>query len=445
VKFRILSSALFLALIVLNGPASAGQTMTLAQCLQAGMKHNPSLNASRLSLDAAGQDTKASRADFMPSVSSSYSVTGLASIRSKGLTDADYLDQEIKTYNIKLTQILYAGSRIVDAHEKFKIMEQALKAELDLKKLELIYNIEVTFYKLMKAKQDVISATESVSRLAESVKSAEAFFRKELVPYVNVLQAQVDLADAEEQLGIAKNNVNRERVALFSLMDQPLDPDVEFSGGLNPVLTDPPVFETSLAYAFKNRPDIMSLLYQRSVAEKEADISMGKYLPVVRFDAGYSDQDRDYENEGVASTGLYDRDQRNRYWTAGVSATWEMFDGGRSWYEKEKHLTQAKRMDALIQDARNMISTGIRKALYSLSEARLRIKSAADAEIAANEYYTGEEMRLRAGISTIPSLLDAQGRLIRAQGNKNRAMLDYQVAASELKLFSGNLSDSKDK
>jgi len=425
--------------------ASAGQSMTLDMCLKVGMEHNPSLTASRLSLVAAGQDTKASRADFLPSVSSSYSVTDLASISSKGLSDADYLDQDIKAFNIKLTQILYAGSRVVNGHEKSKLMEKAVKAELDLKKLEIIYNIEVTFYKLMKAKQDVISATESVSRLTESVKSAQAFFQKELVPYVNVLQAQVDLADAEEQLGIAKNDVNRERVALFSLMDQPLDPDMEFSGGLNPMIGDAPNFETSLAYALENRPDIMSLLYQRSAAEKDADISMGKYLPVVRFDAGYSDQDRDYVNEGVSYGVAYDRDQRNRYWSAGVSATWEMFDGGRSWYEKEKHLTQAKRMDALIEDAKNAISTGIRKALYSLSEARLRIKSAADAEIAANEYYTGEEMRLKAGISTIPSLLDAQGRLIRAQGNKTRAMLDYQVAASELKLFSGNLSDTRDK
>lgn len=435
--FRTLPTTLFLVLSLFIGSAGAGQTMTLDQCLAAGIEHNPSLNASRLSLVAAGQDTRAARADFMPALSSSYGTTDLGSISSKGLSDVDYLDQEIRTFNVKLSQILYAGSRIVNAYAKSKIMEQALEAELDLKKMELAYNIEITFYQLMKAKQDVVMAAESVNRLTESVKSAQAFLEKELVPYVNVLQAEVDLADAEEQLGIAKNNVNRQRVALFSLIDQPLDPSVEFSGGIDSISDEKPSFEASLTYALKNRPDIKSLLFQRAMAEKDAAIALGNYLPVIRFDVGYSDQDRDYVDEGVSVGTLYDRDQRNRYWSAGISATWEMFDGGRSWYEKEKNLTQAKKIDALIKDAKNIISTGIHKALYSLSEAKVRIKSSADALVAANEYYTGEKMRLNAGLSTIPSLLDAQGRLIRAQGNTTRAMLDYQVAASELKLYSG--------
>ena len=39
----------------------------------------------------------------------------------------------------------------------------------------------------------------------------------------------------------------------------------------------------------------------------------------------------------------------------------------------------------------------------------------AGALTAAREYYTREEKRLKAGISTIPSLLDAQDRLIRLE------------------------------
>ena len=437
-KHPIFYTAVLSALIFFTGLAVAGQTMTLEQCLKAGMENNPSLNASRFGVAAAGHDIKVARADFMPSVSSSYSLNNLASISSKGPTETDYLDQDIRTFNIRLTQILYAGSRIVNAYEKAKIMEQVSQAQMNLDQLELAYNIETTFYKLMKAKEDVITSTESVNRLTESIKSAEAFFKKELVPYVDVLQARVELADAKDQLGVAKNNVNRERVVLFSLMDQPLDSDMEFSGGLNHLLEETPAFETSLQYALENRPDIKSLSYQRDIANKEADTAMGKYLPMVKFDIGYYDQDRDYEKPGAYSNGdPYDRDQKNRYWSTGISATWEMFDGGRSWYTKEKYHTEAKKINALIKEAQNMVSTGIHKALYAMFEAQQRISSSVEALIAANEYYTREEMRLKAGISTIPSLLDAQGRLIRTQGNKTRAMLDYQLAVSELKLMTG--------
>ncbi|WP_291347690.1 TolC family protein [Desulfobacula sp.] len=436
-KYFIHYITLVLVLILAYSSGFAGQTMTLSQCLETGIKNNPSLNASRFSLTAAGHDIKAARADFLPSISSSYSVNRLASLSEKGPVETDYLDQDIRTFNIKLTQILYAGSRIVNTYEKAKIREQVVRAEMDLEKLELIYNIETTFYKLMKAKEDVITAEESVNRLMESVKSARAFFQKELVPYVDVLQASVDLADAKDQLGVAANNVNRERVALFSLMDQPMDSGIRFFNELNHTVKEELFFEPSLQYAFKNRPDIKSLEYQLDIAKKEAKIAMGKYLPVVRFDIGYYDQDKDYENQGTSFTGSYDRDQRNRYWSTGIYATWDMFDGGRAWYGKEKYTSEAGKLKALIKQAQNMISTGIRKALYSMSEARQRITSSADALIAAREYYTREEKRLRAGISTIPSLLDAQGRLLRAQTNKTRAILDYQVAKSELKLMKG--------
>jgi outer membrane protein TolC len=303
--------------------------------------------------------------------------------------------------------------------------------------LELEYKIETTFYRLLKAKQDMIAGKESVERLAESVKSARAFFERELVPYVNVLQAQVDLADAQEKLAISKNDVNRERVALFSLMNEPGDQDVVFSGDLAPVAPAVPDFTTTLAKALENRPDIESLGLQMEIARKEGRIALGKYLPTARLDAVYNDQNNDYDS--LAGTGItsYDRDQHNQYWSVGVNVTWELFDGGRGWYEKRKFDTQVQRFKALINEAENTISAGLRQALLSMAEADQRMQGSLSALEAAKEYFALEENRLNAGISTIPDFLDAQDRLIRSQGNYARAILDFRLAESELKLMVG--------
>ena len=165
------------------------QKMTLAQCLKTGMENNPSLKASRFDVDASAQGIKEARADFLPSVSSSYSMTPIRSISAKGYTDSDYVDKDVRSFSIRLTQILYAGSRITNTYKRARISEELAKTEMELAGMELAYRIETTFYKLMKAKQDVITSQESVSRLTESVKSAEAFSKRELVPWVNVLQA----------------------------------------------------------------------------------------------------------------------------------------------------------------------------------------------------------------------------------------------------------------
>ncbi len=435
-KLRMLYSCVLL-LVLIADLACAGQTMTLEECLQTGLENNPSLNASRFQVESSGSDIKAARADFLPSLSSSYSASSIFEARSSGRTNQDYLDQDIRSFTVKLSQILYAGSRIVNTYKKAKLMKQASEAQLRLSELELSYNIETTFYQLMKAREDTVSAKDSVSRLKESVKSAEAFLRKELVPYVDVLKARVDLADAEDQLSQAKNNENRQREALFALMNLPMDQNLRFTNGDYRILEQEPTFEESFQYAIENRPDLKSLNYQLQAANKQRAIAAGKYLPTATFDIGYYKRIADYAKEQQTVAGSYNLDENNNYMMAGVTLSWSLFDGGRAYYENEKYSFEVLKFQALITDAKNTISTGIRKALYSIMEAKQRLASSTEALSAANQNYTSEDKRLKAGISTMQTLLDAQSRLVRAQSNKINAMLDYQLAQSELKLMRG--------
>lgn len=418
--------------------AFTNQVLTLNDCLEYGLKNNPALKAAEFSVDSAIQNKKSARADFLPSISSSYSLNSLTSENSKGPTETDYLDQDISSFSVRLSQILYAGSKICNTFAKAKAQEQMYIADKELAKLELVHRIETTFFQLMKAKQDVDADIDTVKRLKESVKSADAFFQKQLVPYVDILQAKVDLADAKQQLSMTKNSVNRIRVALFSLMNMP-NSEKSFTGGLDYYSSKyQTAYEACLKKALKNRPDLESLKNRVIMYEKEAAISSGAYLPVIKFDAGYYDQDRDYDTLAPSFAGDYNRDQRNRYWSAGVYATWNLFDGGRAWFQKGKYNYEVKKVKELIKDAENMIKTGIHKALFSLSEAEQRIKSTSEAVIAAKEYYKREDKRLQAGIGTIPALLDAQARFTRAQGNHTQALLDYQLARAELKLMTGD-------
>ncbi len=417
----------------------AGTHMTLEQCLKTGIENNTRLKAAKYDVKAADYDIKSVRADFFPSLSTGYATSELISEQSKGPTETDYLDQSIRQFNLKLTQLLYSGHRLSNNFDKARMNKKVVEAEAFMDQLELVYNIEITFYRLMKAKQDVIATSQAVERLAEGVRSAQAFFDGQLVPYVDVLQAQVDLADAIENLGIAKNNVNRERVALFALMNQPEDPGMGFvdDADTSPMTTVIPEFSASLQQARENRPDLESLSLQRQMAEKDAAIALGRYLPSVRLDAAYNDQNRDYDALGQTGSSQFDRDQRNRYWTVGVNLSWELFDGGRAWYEKQKHLILQQKFEALINEAENEISSGIRKALLSMREAEQRRQSALKALEAANEYTALEERRLNAGISTISDFLEAQSRLIRSQGNHAQAILDFRLGQSELNLMIG--------
>jgi len=232
-------------------------------------------------------------------------------------------------------------------------------------------------------------------------------------------------------------------ISLFSLMNMPIDPQVSFNGALDFFEThDPDDFASCWQTARNNRPDIESLETQAAMLEKDVKIAGGRYLPQIRLELGYHDQNRDYDQMMESFTGDLDRDQRNRYWTAGVTASWELFDGGRAWYSRQKSLNQIYQVREQITQIELEIQEGIRKALFSIAEAKERIHVAGSAMRAARENYAMEERRLDAGLTTIPLLLDAQIRLARAQVNQIQAKLDYQLARAELGFMMGEeLSD----
>ncbi|MGD9947268.1 MAG: TolC family protein [Desulfobulbus sp.] len=418
--------------------ACTAQELTLAQCIQIGLQQNPSLLAAKYKASAAEKDVKIARADFFPHLSSSAAYSRIDSSYAHGPTDTDYINQDILSANIKLSQILYAGSRLVNTYDRARYLEQANQAETQLAKMDLTYKIETTFYRVMKAKQDVLVSQESVDRLQKNVQVAEAFLKKELVASVEVLKARVDLDDANNQLSIAKNNENRERVTLFSLMNLPPDAGTFFIEETIISIDKGPSFDECYQLALEQRPDLQSLMFQKQAAYKQSEVALGKYLPVVRLEGGFYDQDTNYDSLGNTGYSTYDRDQTNQYWMAGISLSWDLFDGGSALYESQKSDIDASRFGALIRDAQNTLATEIRKSLFSLSEAEQRLKASGSGLTAAQENYSAEENRLKAGVSTMTDVLNAQSRLVRAQVNQANATLDYQVAKSELKFLTGS-------
>lgn len=415
----------------------AGTVMNLSKCLEYGLENSPSVKEADYAVDAMEEGRKAARADFIPSLSSSYAFNRIENESSKyGYTpDTDYLNQYIRNFSVTLSQVLYAGNRVINNYQKAKLDIERKEADRRLVRLELSYNIQATFFQLMGAKQDVRVAEDSVTRLEEGEKSAKAYLEKSLTSYAEVLSAQVDLADARQQLSQAMNNVNRKRVALFSLMNHPISGDVTFEGGLAFFGDDnPSEFENCWEVARANRPDLESLAKQVAMKEKDASASLGAYLPLVRMNLGYNDMNRDYDSMSTIS---YDRDQRNRYWSAGVTCSWDIFDGGRNWYNRSASLKEAQQVSEKIQQTQLSIKEGIRKALFSITEAKLRTKVTQRAVDAAEEGYQVEKHRLEAGLATFSNLLDAQFRLTRAQSNYTKAMLDYQMGRAELEFMMG--------
>ena len=437
VRYYIIVFLLFF-IVTFPGTGLSDQVMTLTQCLTYGYENNPTLRSADYLVAATRENRKSLRADFLPSLSTSYGMNRVVSENAKGPAEEDYLDQNARNFSIRLSQVLFAGFQIRNTHDKARIDIERTRADRELARLELAYNIQRTFFELMRAKDDLKVAEESIDRLEYGVKSAQAFFDRQLISRAEVLTTQVDLADAQQRASIARNDVRRKRIALFSLMNMPVNPDIMFEGGPGFFTKDyPSEFNRCWQIARDHRPDIESLEKQVAMLKKDIDIAGGAYLPHIQMNMGYYDVNRDYDEPAQSISGLYDRDQHNRYWSADVTVSWELFDGGRAWFRQKKSLNQVFQVQEQIKEIQLMIQEGIRKALFSIDEADDRAAAASTSVAAARENYAMEERRLDAGITTIPKLLDAQFRLVRAQVNHTQAILDHQLARAELNFLLG--------
>lgn len=425
---------------------ASDSVLSLNDCLKIGMENNPHLKSASLMVDSAQEDINAAKADFLPSVSSSINYGIIKHDDGSGKIDTDYIDQQNTVYSVGVSQVLYAGNRLVNTRDRAVERRKMFLEDRAYTEAELAYQIKSTYFQLMKAKQDVQIGIDTVKRLEADATAVRAFYDKEMAAYAQVLQAEVDLADARQQLSRIKNTVDRKKSDLFVMMNQPFNPDTTFSGGLDYYpkgfrMTQSECLEKAIA----TRPDLKSLDHQIVMAKKDVAIAEGQYYPIVKLNAGYYNQDKNYKDQQYQGTSALtgeavysDLDYKNQYWSAGVNLSWNLFDGGRAWYQRSRSKIDILRLKEQTKGIVSRLESGIVTSLLSLSEAEERIKATAEGIISSKEYYEMEDKRFQAGIATISSVLDAQVRVTRAHGNYNQALLDYQLARADLDFLIGS-------
>jgi outer membrane protein len=428
-------------ILILPSGAAAKTVYTLPDAIAYGLEHSPKIKEAAYQVSGAENERKAARGGFLPSLSTGYSRGYLSSLSARGPTDQDYLDQVHDTFQVNLSQILYDGARVLKDYQRTQAQKEMYEARAAMARISLVHEIETAFFRLMKARADVAAAQDTVLRLESGMEAVQAFFAGQMVPWVRVLEIKSELITAASDLAVARNRVTKEKARLLSVLNLHPSEPVVFEGGLDQYASGYRVpFDTVWQAALENRPDLIALEKQKIMARKQSEMALSRYHPRVSLDLGYFDTNRDYDVMGTGVAGPVDRDQRNRYWQAGISVQWELFDGGSAWFSHRSHLDRINALEQQILNTENAIRAELEQALLSITEATRRIAAVAEAVAMGKEYYQGERMRLEKGVSSTPAVLDAHAQLSRLQANYDNARLDYQLAMADLNYLLGTLA-----
>lgn len=409
-------------------PAEGNRTtFTMAQAVQEALRVNPSIESKKLMVENARMNVGVAQANFWPRVSLSWSSNRLKNYEEVNTYNSDNLSSYNWNKGIRVSYPLFAGFAHLSTLQKSLLQKDMQEFQQRQASLELANNVQQQFLQLLKSREDLKTAEDSIKRLETQLASAEAFVEMDMAPYLNVLQNRTDLANARQNLIRVKNDIRNCEVQLNRFLARPDSARVNYVGSLKdfPVMTAGISEEEAIKEALAHRPDLKTAQKAIEIAFKDMHISMSQYLP--RIDLTYDDMasSKDYDNS------QYQGYTRN-YWAAGITFTWEVFSGGQTSFQS---LADKRRADSLRKDyeeAVNAARTQVISAMLDIDASRELIAAAQSGLKSAQEAYDMAVTRYETDTGTITELLDGQLRLTQAQTDLSGALAACQMARARL-------------
>ncbi|MCK4245237.1 MAG: TolC family protein, partial [Candidatus Omnitrophica bacterium] len=317
--------------------------------------------------------------------------------------------------------------------------------EANYKKVEidLIFKVEKAYYNVLKAEKICAVGKEAVEQLLAHLKVAENFYRAGMVPKMDLLKAQVQLADTEQKLVEAKNRLELARISFNNLLNRDLSAPVELvdissytptylrgahspGGSASPGLRRGGL-EDSIEKAFSLRPELRAQEINLKIAKEDLRIAKSEYLPTISLITNY-----DHEKGSEIPI-----DKWHNSWNAVIAFELNIWNWGRT---KEK-VKQAKSVINQSQDSlfllKNRIESEIRNAFLNLQSAEKRILVTEKAVDQSKEGLRMTGLRFKEGMATSTDVLDATTLRSQAETNYYQALYDCYLAEAALKRAMG--------
>lgn len=411
-------------------PAADGQDYDMQKSVQRSLDANPQMQSVRASASGAEESRRQAMANFGPVGTVSYSVArydGQANTGSSPYYPRVGYWQNINQLQLQATQPLFTGFKLLSSYQKAALTKDQAAANIKYSELTLVKSVQKAFLTLLQARSNVQSNKDSVARLESQYKVAQAYYDVGLKPRLDVLQAESDLATAEQNLLKAQNSVLVQTTQLNSLLNLPLSQDTKFVGELT-YLPFTMSVEQCLDTAYKQRPDLYMGVKAVQIAEKDVKIAASPLYPQIEAQATYTKQGNQLDL-GVkdVSTGTVPE-----MTTVGVTASLRAWDWGSTYFGMQAARETVKKLQADLAEMRLNVGYEVKTYFLNLQDAAKRIAVARTALEAAKEGYRMAVARYQAQVGTSTDVLDAQSRVSTAEFNLTQSLTDYQSALADL-------------
>lgn len=315
-------------------------------------------------------------------------------------------------------------SNLIEAAKK---TVQSAELEVEIQKKQLILDISLAYYNVQLAEEQVRIENESVKEAKTSLQDADALRQAGLSTKLDVLNARVNLASAQQRLVTAINRKENSREELVRDLNLPATVEIVITEPVTIAGSWDLTLEETIILAFKNRPELPQQLAQRDASLARARAEIASLLPQLNLQANYELLQIYNDDPRIsAEQGLGDG------YSIGISLQWTFFDGGAAVARADQQETNAKIAEKQYSDFVSQIQLEVKQAYSNLQANQENLNTAKEALELAKEALRYSRIRFTAGVGTQSDVLDAENNLTIAQNNLVTAILGYNQALVSL-------------
>lgn len=401
----------------------------MSEAVRLALENNPSLGAQEAQYQSSGEARKSRRGAFGPKLGMSYSA-----IKQETKTSPQSSrPPELGTYSwgVEISQPVFQGLRLLANYQRAALQEDSDRASLKSAELSLTEQTQTEFLAYLRSEEDARSQADSLARLRDQLRITKAFYEVGLRPRLDVLQAEVDVSQAESALIQQENARDIALARLNTYLGLPAAMKVSYAGKLarTPFRLS---LEDCLKRAYKQRPDLYVAAKAVEMAARDQRVAQSDYYP--QIEAYYNISQRgntpDLQEKGA-------RGSRAQTWEVGARATWNVFQWGVTYYDDKRAEALVKKMRFEEENLKLNVGYEVKSRLLAAREAEKRIVVAEKGVTQARESYEAALARYQEQVGTNFDVLNASSNLTAAQASLTGALADYLTALAQLYVAMG--------
>jgi outer membrane protein TolC len=320
---------------------------------------------------------------------------------------------------------IYSGGRTDALERAARADASAAAADVAAAQADLRLEVARAFWALVTARATAAVIDRSLARAQANVNDVRQRLNAGLVPPNEVASAEAQESRQRMLLIETRNQGEQSSAELARLIGEDVLLPIEPAADLELEAPAAIALPALIAEARSTREERRAIQQRIAAAEEHVAAAEGGRRPAIAITGGF-----DYARPNPH---IFPRaDRWDDSWDAGVSATWALWDGGRSKAEAAHARTLIDAARQRLAEFDSVVALELRQRLLDIDSGRAALAAANDAVRAATEARRVVAERYSAGVAIQTDVLDADVTLLQAELDRTRAIAGVRLAEARL-------------